>query len=585
MKASLFPSAFSALAYFTALAATQSNQNCPLLGPVFPAPSRPNSSIAVQSVQKIFPGLLAEALSAGILDNTTTSFSINIFSASNNQSLFTYHFAAPGLNGSLPSGSLNDNTIYRIGSLSKLFTVYTLLAENGNVDFNQPVTKYIPELAAASTKYQINNVQWSDVTIAALASHQAGIARDYGVLDLANEKLDLAALGLTALNASEIPTCGFDPENLKPCDREGYINGLLSERPVTSPFHTAIYSNAGFVILGYVIESIVNQTFSEAISSAILEPLKMSRTLTQPPTNETNVIIPVDALSSAFSIDIGSEVPAGGIFSTLSDLRTLGLSLLHSTLLPASLTRWWMKPMVMTSNTLNAVGAPWEIFRQELPLSSATNNTRVVDLYTKGGDVGLYSSLLALDKDHNIGFSILTAGASSSATRTALGSIIAAEWVPALEAAAREEANATFAGTYISGDSTDNSTITITLEDGRPGLDVSQIISKSVDFRQSIRQLVFNVTDPSVDVSIRLYPTSLVCGNLISFRAIIESLPYTQSETEGVFNSLCQTWVEVDGNVYGSVGFDDFEFALDRSTGQAVEIRPRVLRDRLSRAA
>ncbi|KEF62918.1 uncharacterized protein A1O9_00892 [Exophiala aquamarina CBS 119918] len=96
----------------------QKSNNCPLLGPVFPAPTDPIASKAIQAAADSFPDLLKEALGAGLLDNQTTSFSINVFSA--NHTLFEYHYAAPGLNGSLAAGLLNNQTIYRVGSLSKL---------------------------------------------------------------------------------------------------------------------------------------------------------------------------------------------------------------------------------------------------------------------------------------------------------------------------------------------------------------------------------------------------------------------------------------------------------------------------------
>lgn len=178
MKSFPFLSNLLSLAWLAIIATAQTDKNALLRGPVFPTPSHPDSSKAIQAAREAFPKVLDEALSTGLLDNSTTSFSINVFSASDNKTLFSYHFEAPGLNGSLPSGHLNDDTIYRIGSLSKLFTVYTLLAKTGFTDFNQPITKYIPELAAADTNSTLNEAQWSDITVEALASQLAGITRD-----------------------------------------------------------------------------------------------------------------------------------------------------------------------------------------------------------------------------------------------------------------------------------------------------------------------------------------------------------------------------------------------------------------------
>jgi hypothetical protein len=109
----------------------QITTNCPILGPVFPASPIVCASDAVKSATAAFPGILQAALANTLPDNVTTSFSINVFTGYGNHSIFNFHYAAPGLNGSLPSGELNGGTVYRIGSLSKLLTVYTYLDQVG----------------------------------------------------------------------------------------------------------------------------------------------------------------------------------------------------------------------------------------------------------------------------------------------------------------------------------------------------------------------------------------------------------------------------------------------------------------------
>lgn len=68
---------------------------------------------------------------------------------------------------------MDSNTIYRIGSVSKLLIVYTDLAAVGDVSFNEPVTKYIPEPAAYTSKnvaaLQTNDIDifyWNGITVA-----------------------------------------------------------------------------------------------------------------------------------------------------------------------------------------------------------------------------------------------------------------------------------------------------------------------------------------------------------------------------------------------------------------------------------
>jgi CubicO group peptidase (beta-lactamase class C family) len=154
----------------------QKTENCPLLGPVFPPATDLLSSKAIQAAVKSFPGVLEEALGAGRLDNETTSFSINVFSA--NETLFEHHFAAPGLNGSLAAGVLNNQTIYRVGSLSKLWSMYTFLLSAPGNQLDQPITKFVPELVNASSENLGDGSRWEDITIRSLAGHLSGLGRD-----------------------------------------------------------------------------------------------------------------------------------------------------------------------------------------------------------------------------------------------------------------------------------------------------------------------------------------------------------------------------------------------------------------------
>lgn len=168
------------------IVSAQLTTNCPVLGPVLPAPTAPASSSAIKKAQSAFSSYLDSLLATGkteygTLDTQTTSFSINIFSSHDNTTLFSYHYQAPGLNGSLTSGTLNDDTLYRIGSLSKLLTIYTLLIENGDAKLDAPVTQYVPELAAAAavqSRDDVHNTRWKDISLRALGSHLSGIPRD-----------------------------------------------------------------------------------------------------------------------------------------------------------------------------------------------------------------------------------------------------------------------------------------------------------------------------------------------------------------------------------------------------------------------
>lgn len=69
---------------------------------------------------------------------------------------------------------LNDDTLYRIGSVSKLLSVYAILVKAGMEIFDHPVTRYLPELAGNAGSDPLERISWEEVTVGALASQLAG---------------------------------------------------------------------------------------------------------------------------------------------------------------------------------------------------------------------------------------------------------------------------------------------------------------------------------------------------------------------------------------------------------------------------
>jgi CubicO group peptidase (beta-lactamase class C family) len=212
-------------------------QDCPLLGAAYPAPTNLASSPAIQNAIAALEAAIHSAIATGTLETNYTTFSVEIFSAKDPISFFEFHSAAPVLD----TQSVDSNSIYRIGSISKLFTVYLFLIEAGDIHFNEPVTKYVPELAAVAAKAKddsVSFVDWDHVTIGNLASQLSGIGRDckaftrmknftlIGTDTTFGELLQglppgadassFAVYGLPPLNASEYPPCSF-PDI---CDRQ-----------------------------------------------------------------------------------------------------------------------------------------------------------------------------------------------------------------------------------------------------------------------------------------------------------------------------------------------------------------------------
>jgi len=152
----------------------QTAPNCPLSGPVYLAPIKHFSDFsAIPEAVSAFNNSLVLGLENGTLSTANTSFHITVFSAS--EVIFEFNYIAPPTKDGLTSGILDRNTIFRTGSIGKLLTVYSLLVSTRLNYINDPVTSWVPELAATHYDNNVNTVKWGDISIKALASHLAGV--------------------------------------------------------------------------------------------------------------------------------------------------------------------------------------------------------------------------------------------------------------------------------------------------------------------------------------------------------------------------------------------------------------------------
>lgn len=266
-----------------------------------------------------------------------------------------------------------------------------------------------------------------------------------------------------------------------------------------------------------------------------------------------------------------------GYHPSLNDLTALGRSILNSTLLPPLTTREWLKPITHTSSLRFAVGSPWEILRESLPVSTHpdTKTTRVVDFYTKQGGGDGYTSLMGLSPDHNMGISILTAGPASSATFLAIRELFVDIWLPAAEQAARDQAAVNLAGKYTLGSENNTkswSVAEVSLLPDEAALALSKLVSNGTDvlefLKANSKQLAGGETG---SVKMWLYPMGLVsrsgsCKIRMAFRGVIGFSGKPAAED-------CASWAEGDRLRWGNYPADVFVFELGEDRGSsAVEV-------------
>jgi CubicO group peptidase (beta-lactamase class C family) len=150
--------------------------------------------------------------------------------------LFQHHHTAAVRNTTAGTRApVDGDTVYRVGSVSKAVTTLALLRElarGGRVAWDDPVTKYLPELAAAAGNSTtsgdgdadtVERIRWNQVTLQALACQLGGVPRTYTLADLSvgPQAVETAtALGLPPPSEIQPVECGAN-ETQRACTKQG----------------------------------------------------------------------------------------------------------------------------------------------------------------------------------------------------------------------------------------------------------------------------------------------------------------------------------------------------------------------------
>jgi CubicO group peptidase (beta-lactamase class C family)/D-alanyl-D-alanine dipeptidase len=136
------------------------------------------------------------------------------------------------------------DTVYRVGSISKLFTAMAImqLVEQGKLDLDAPLRDYLPE-------FQPDNPHDFPLTLRQLISHQSGLVRESPVGNY------------------------FDPTEPT---LEETIASLNETSLVYAPMTKTKYSNAAIAVVGGVLEKVAGQSQPEFVQRNLLDLLRMT---------------------------------------------------------------------------------------------------------------------------------------------------------------------------------------------------------------------------------------------------------------------------------------------------------------------
>jgi CubicO group peptidase (beta-lactamase class C family) len=218
-------------------------------------------------------------------------FSGTVLLAKGDRTLFLESYGMANKDFGIPNTA---DTKYNIGSINKVFTQVALmqLRDEGKVDFSKSLRTYLPDYPSPIA---------DKITLQQILQHTSGLGDIFGPAFAAMPKNQLRKL------SDYLP--------------------LFVEKPLEfEPGQGNRYSNAGYILLGLVIEKVSGMTYDDYVRAKIFTPLGMNETAAY----ESDAIVPKRAtnylrgedgtLRTNILMRPGRGSSAGGGYSTVGDL-------------------------------------------------------------------------------------------------------------------------------------------------------------------------------------------------------------------------------------------------------------------------
>ncbi|HWQ65553.1 MAG TPA: serine hydrolase domain-containing protein [Methanospirillum sp.] len=272
-----------------------------------------------------------------------------------------------GLSNLSDKAPLTTQHIFQLGSVGKMFTALAvmILAEEGKIQYDDPIGKYLPELAHFG----------DTLTIRTLLQHTSGLP-DYSGDDTLNDQL---------MEISSHPT-----------NADALLLLSKTKDLVSKPGEKYSYNNAGYDTLAALVERLSGQPFQTFLQERIFTPLQMTNTFSLPSTRKTDPMVAHsyemqgDQITIYDSDPLDTVLGSGSLYSTVEDMARFDQGLYTDEVVSQATLQEAFKPVTLLNGEVSNYGFGWEI----------SNHNGIPYVWHDGSWLGFLSQYVRFPKQH-----------------------------------------------------------------------------------------------------------------------------------------------------------------------------------------